>query len=398
MLAISLLDMRTPVLRHLGNNLIKEGYDVCYFSNEKQNLINIQEPNFLIDGSGVCSVDSNHINRFQTLYENDRSIKYYYKKYDALRLFEYWYKLSVDFISQHNVTAALIEGTPAHELVFEMACKDMSVRILNVFHAPGPRGWSLISDSSIEQNLFKNKQFSTTYLTDVYSAQQQRKTYVDFNEKPFTKLKRFLKRPINFNYYPKYMILGSFVSRPISILLSYLLILFKGSQKHSVFYLHMEPERTVSNCGSPFMNQIAAIEYITKKLKHNITLKEHPDWVGKRDIKFLFYALLNKRVTYVISLKREVKLAWTFSGSIAWENELKLKPTILLGNTYLRCAPSTYAIFSKSNDYEKVNDFFKHIADHVFQCELSGVNLTPEVISKENVHRLTNAVVNCLTS
>ena len=66
-----------------------------------------------------------------------------------------------------------------------------------------------------------------------------------------------------------------------------------------------------------------------------------------------------------------MKLAWTFSGSIAWENELKLKPTILLGNTYLRCAPSTYAIFSKSNDYEKVNDFFKHIADHVFQCELS---------------------------
>lgn len=398
MIALSLLDLRAPLLIEVGKKLKECGQKVCYFTNQKIDNLNKNELVLILTELPIQKKYPLFKERFRHIYFNDRSFKYYHTEEQAIKIFSYWLDASIKYIEKNEIKFALIEGTPAYELIFEIACEIKSVKIINVFHAPGPRGWSLISSSSVEINLYKSKKFKNSYLSALKNNASKRKVYVDINESIFEKLIRFIKRPRNHNYYPKHVIIADIILRPISYLLSYILVVFKGTQENNVLYLHQEPERTVSNCGSIFSNQIEAIRYITKKLKLKVTLKEHPDWLGKRQLKFLFYVLFNKDVSYIITQKRDVELAWTFSGSIAWENELISKPTILLGGTYLKHAKHVHPIFIDERNVYKYNNFFDFISEHVFPCELCGVNLTSEALSNKNINNLSKAILVCLTS
>jgi len=398
-LVLSLLDTRTPTLIKLGTLLEKEGFDIFYFSNEPCSSILNQKKMIELNINDQCDINSELISKFSTIYKNDRSLSYYINEKKAMQMMQAWYENSVKFIISNGINYCLIEGTPAHELVFELACIDNNVAILNFFHAPGPRGWSLVSRSSVEYPLYKNSVKDLNYLNTVTKVKGIRKVYVDVSERKITKLFRFLKRKRNYNYYPKHIILVKAAFFPLSYLLSKLLERMSGPQSNHVFYLHMEPERTVSNCGSLFTNQLEAIKCLTYNCDLHITLKEHPDWIGKRPISFLFQALINPKINYKTVLTSQPKLAWTFSGSIAWERTQNELPTMALGNTYLqkslyvRSFPEIADSISKQDD-----DFFNFISDYVFEGELFGENLNPEVSEPANLNNLLRAIKICTTT
>ena len=124
-----------------------------------------------------------------------------------------------------------------------------------------------------------------------------------------------------------------------------------------------------------------------------MTIKEHPTWVGKRPLKFLIYVLLNPNVNYTLTIGEIPKLAWTFSGSVAWERSKINKSTVCFGDTYLRRLPSVEGFPKLDNLYTaKKKDVFELLTDYVFECELIGVNLAPAVAKNKNIEKLSEAV------
>lgn len=395
MIALSLLDYRSDVLIKCAQLLETQGQNVCYFSN--QNMRDIIENDRFLEFKINTETDEHPQlrSKFIEIYKNDRSLKYYLSEDLAPRVLASWLSESLTFIHKYDVKCAVIEGTPAHELIFEIACEMLGVKVINIFHAPGPRGWSLISSSSIEYPLYKCSQYKSRYLQDLSRKSDERKIYVDTKESWDKKIYRFIRREKNYNYYPKWKIILDAFATPFSLALSLILVKIKGNAGNSVFYLHMEPERTVSNCGAPFSSQKQALDYITNTLNINITLKEHPDWLGKRPLRFLIYVFLNPNLNYILKSGNSHGLTWTFSGSIAWENELNSKKTVILGNTYLKHAKNVYALFARNEIVSKEENFFDYIASHAFPCELAGANLSSYVMSDENIKNLSAAIMQC---
>ena len=159
------------------------GVAVCYISNELFNDISEQRPYLHFDENKQYTIADDNKEDFERIYNSDRSLYFYYSKARAISLMQYWFEKSLQFIKKQKIKYSIIEGTPAHELVFELACKKSRVCIINIFHAPGPRGWSLISDTSVEKNLFKNFGRRTDYFSQAKKLQEARKVYADVSEK-----------------------------------------------------------------------------------------------------------------------------------------------------------------------------------------------------------------------
>ena len=396
---LSLLDKRTAPLLKLGSLLVKEGFIVNYFSNEKINLHSDLNDFLFLNEDFIDKIDPTLELKFKKIYKTDRSLYFYFSEQKALKLMQSWYNKSILFIEKHQIEYCMIEGTPAHELVFELACLDQKVGIMNIFHSPGPRGWSLISKSSVEYPLYSNMKKNLDYVDSVNNQESSRKIYVDIKESKIFKALRFIKRKKNYNYYPKSIIIFQLVLYPIALFLTWILCRLSRQQHNHVMYLHMEPERTVYNCDADFSSQISALNFLTKELGFYITLKEHPSWIGKRDIRFYLQVLLNPRLNYYMDLEKIPKLVWTFSGSVAWERIKEKSPTVVLGRTYLhkskyvRNFPNIYCHVKKVE-----NNFFEVLSNYAFEGEMNGENLSPSVSDEGNIKKLYEAIKICIAN
>lgn len=393
---ISLLDTRTPILVKLGKLLKKRGFKVYYFSNENFDKEFHIDNMLLLDENIDIEVEPNLKSKFEKIYKSDRSLHYYFNKDKALMLMQTWHNKAEAFIKKHKIEFCFIEGTPAHELVFEMACKKNNVKIINIIHAPGSRGWSLISKSSVEYPLYKNKKANKEYIDQIKNKPISNKIYLDVNHTLIGKIKRLIFMPKNFNQFPKNIKIIKGICFPINLFLRFILSINKKQFNH-VFFVHLEPERTVYNCGAIFTRQKDALKYITKNLGFKITIKEHPNHIAKLPLSFLLHILINPKINYVTKLTHTPKLAWTFSGSIAWERTLQGLPVVALGKTYLQKSNLVKGFPKiKTNIGKYDGDFFNYISKHVFKGELTGTHWSPNDLSDENIENLFTAVKNCM--
>ena len=194
-------------------------------------------------------------------------------------------------------THIFIEGTPTYELILELVCSRLSLSVLNLFHAPGPIGYMLISSSSVEHPLIKNNGRNPTYYKQIKGRNSGRKVYAQ-PESKLVKLLRFFRRKPNYNYQPKWFILLGKIKFPIRYLLAYFVCWCSLRKHNHVFYLHMDPERTVFNCGAVFNNQLDAIKAIASDSDIKLLVKEHPVMVGRRTCRELLSLLFNRKISY----------------------------------------------------------------------------------------------------
>ena len=392
---ISLLDTRSDTLIKVGDLLKSNNITPYYFSNEK--ITHMHQDPVLILGEQEYSVcDINLKAKFQKIFETDRSMRFYYSESVAIKIMQKWYDNAKEYILHRNIKHCLIEGTPAHELVVELVCIDLGVNIINICHAPGPRGWSLASKSSIEYPLYGNQNKNEEYIAQLSGHQNEIKVYLDSKHTWYGKVLRLIKRKRNYNYYPKWYIVLKVLKYPINIVLRFILKIWGNSQYNHVLYLHEEPERTVYNCGAVFNTQLSALKTISKDLNINISVKEHPNHKGNLPLGFYLSILLHPRLNYITTLSRTPELVWTFSGSIAWERSLKGLPVVSLGKTYLHKSNCVYGYPDIFNHIEKEDDLVDYISKHVFAGELTGTHWIPSEISDANIENLTKIIVTCI--
>ena len=392
---ISLLDTRTKTLIKVGDILKRKNITPYYFSNEDVRHL-CRDTLLILDESGRVSCESRLKKSFQTIFESDRSMHFYYSESDAIKIMQKWYDDTKNFILSMDVDYCLIEGTPAHELVVEMVCNDLGVGIINIFHAPGPRGWSLASKSSIEYPLYSNQAKNNKYISQIFSLQETVKTYLDVKHTWYSKVLRLVKRRKNYNYYPKWYICLKVFKFPANVLIRLILKFWGNLQYNHVLYLHEEPERTVYNCGAAFRTQLSALKAISKDLNINISVKEHPNHKGNLPLRFYLGVLFHPRLNYITRLSRTPELVWTFSGSIAWERSLKSLPVVSLGKTYLHKSKFVFGYPIVFNDIEKSDNLFDYVSNHVFAGELTGTHWIPGEISNSNVENLSEIIITCM--
>ena len=188
--AYSLLDLADRVIFDVAENLSEMDVE-CYFVACRDIDFVVDKTKFLVfDINLAYTPDKQNVAKFIEFYKNDRSLKFFYSEQEALSLMQYWYEKSSEFLIKNKITHIFIEGTPTYELILELVCSRLSLSVLNLFHAPGPIGYMLISSSSVEHLLIKNNGRNPTYYKQIKGRNSGRKVYAQ-PESKLVKLLRF---------------------------------------------------------------------------------------------------------------------------------------------------------------------------------------------------------------
>ena len=98
-----------------------------------------------------------------------------------------------------------------------------------------------------------------------------------------------------------------------------------------------------------------------------------------------------------IKIDEHPKLAWTFSGSIAWERTRDKLYTIVLGKTYLHKSCYVYGYPElEPLPLMKENNFFEYLADYVVEGNLVTTSMNDKVLDQENITALSHALFNAI--
>ena len=136
------------------------------------------------------------------------------------------------------------------------------------------------------------------------------------------------------------------------------------SQRHAVYFAHVEPEHTIDGLAFEYRDQITTARLIAASLPADMVLlfKEHPAMVGERyrgyykelveshNIELLHHSVNSYDVI------ESADLLFTLTGSISLEAMFLGKPTIVLGDIY----------FTEFNGVHKIKNI-KQIRETVYQ-------------------------------
>lgn len=131
---------------------------------------------------------------------------------------------------------------------------------------------------------------------------------------------------------------------------------FKLNVKYVYFPLHLQPEKTTSNWGGIYNDQILAIEYLSKFIPGDwfIYVKENPKqgafmrgpWFFKR-LNALRNVFVVPTITNTVDLITNSQFVSTISGSVGWEAISGGKNVLVFGNTWYLSLPG---VFKFSNE------------------------------------------------
>jgi lipid A disaccharide synthetase len=144
--------------------------------------------------------------------------------------------------------------------------------------------------------------------------------------------------------------------------------------KYVVYFLHVQPERSIDVMSPNYINQIEIIKQLRRSLPWNIDLlvKDHPASDGAQS--FSFYSDL-KKIHGVRLISRQVDsreisinsiAVATVSGTVAYEMALLNKPAIMFSKIFFSVLPSIYLY--KTPDL-LANHFRKLLTSHIGELE-----------------------------
>lgn len=148
---------------------------------------------------------------------------------------------------------------------------------------------------------------------------------------------------------------------------------FSLEKNYIYFGLHLQPEKTTSNWGGKYNDQVLAIERLSKLIPEDwyIYVKENPKQTGFMRGKWFFERLRSiKNVVFVpktantYELQRNCQFASTITGTLGWEVITGGKNVLIFGwGVWYKTLPGVFYY----NENFKIEDILNYKIDH---CEL----------------------------
>lgn len=141
------------------------------------------------------------------------------------------------------------------------------------------------------------------------------------------------------------------------------------NKKYVYFPLHLQPELTTSTLGDIYVDQLLAIERLSKLIPENwyIYVKENPKQTDLMRGKWFFARLRLINHVRVASpdfntylLMKNCAFVTTITGTAGWEAISGGKNALIFGNPWYKCLPG---VFLYTNDF-KLEDILKYEIDH----------------------------------
>lgn len=414
-ICFSLLNKRTPFFLKVMSKITNANVSAVLDDDQELNKYINDFPSSYLVLSSECNsktslpagVSEDILSRLSEIFLRDRNMYQHLTLPDAVIVMVGWYISCCDFFDKNRVTHLVIEGTPAYELVAELAAHSCGVKIISPFGAPVVPGFSLVGLDSEWRNIFIREDVNCEYISLLDNTSNLgvkvrdysvKASYTNIITQKLSQTKLYLlNRSLNFPSLR--FVFENFIVRKIRILykklFKYILPIYKGSFDY-VVYLHKEPEKSVSNCGAEFRTQLQAlIEFRKCYPLAKIGLKSHPHAKGfqsLRDLKYLrslgFYSADNMRPVDCVATNTKVI---SFSGSVLTEVVLLGGSAISFGGSYQCRAEGVKKMFAapdtmvNSEHQLNLEQYRNYLGQAAFKFEVSDVVSRPEIMSDSNV-------------
>lgn len=414
-ICFSLLNKRTPFFLKVMSKITNANISAVLDDDPELNKYIKDLPSSYLVLSSECNsiislpagVSEEILSRLSEIFLRDRNMYQHHTLPDAVTVMFGWYINCCDFFDKNRVTHLVIEGTPAYELVAELAANSCGVKIISPFGAPVVPGFSLVGLDSEWRNVFLGEDVNCEYIGFIDNASNLgvkvrdysvKASYINAITQKISQSKLyFSNRSLNFPSLR--FVIENLIVRKTRILYKKIfkdiLPSYKGSFDY-VVYMHKEPEKSVSNCGAKFRTQLEAlIEFRKCYPLAKIGLKPHPHAKGFQslhDLKFLrslgFYSADNMRPVDCVATNTKVI---SFSGSVLSEVVLLGGSAISFGDSYQCRAEGVKKMFaapgSMVNSEQQLNleQYRNYLGKAAFKFEVSDVVSRPEIMSDSNV-------------
>ncbi len=420
----SLLDHRSEVLLKLSNTIFEiyghKPFFACddswvyktIIKDNKFNSSNFIKFDFNSFSKELNLIDDKILIELQQIRIRDR----YLKKLESTfteKLLKSWYISAKSFLIKNNINVILIEGTPAFELVLELVAIELNIKIIVPDNLWKFKNWSVIYSRSNYSELYSaplvmSSVFYSNF-KDFDSISYKRVTYGKKVNKLYQFLNLLKNKPSRINgesYFQRFIkTVSSSINR---ICISYDSL---PNSDFYVYFMHIEPEKTVDNVGFNLESQFSLIWHLATKipLGKYLIVKEHPDNNGRLDIDTINKIKSIPGVLYVS--KRESTLyliksalgVFTISGTISIEAQLYNNNVYVFGNGHFLKSDSIMKIENitnvsdyfliESNKHEQLaTNYILNLSKHAFNFEFSDCISLPSCLNDENIFRMANCI------
>lgn len=419
----SLLDHRAEVLFELSNTLFKEYNHVPYYSCD-DSWVNEWSINKCKHSNNLLKFDSSNLSNDNYLIEDrvlvDLNIirnkdRYLKKKTDlySTNLLKSWYYNAKSFLIENEIHAILIEGTPAFELVLELAAKELMIKVIVPDNLWKFKNWSVIYKSSNYAELYPTSSDFENLFYDHYHSFQEKTYQRVLYEQRLSKFQLLLNsvscRSSKVNGEP----LIDRIKSKICTYLNRLLIKYNKipQSDYYVYFMHIEPEKTVDNVGFSLESQYSLIWHIAKKipLGRCLVVKEHPDNKGRLSLDIIKKIKAIPAVLYVSPKENTKELfsnslgVFTISGTISIEAQNFNNNVYVFGNGHFLksnsikkieniTAVSDYFLVESKNHEPIVSNYISNLSKYAFNFEFSDCIGLPSCLKDENISRMAYSV------
>ncbi len=283
------------------------------------------------------------------------------------------YKID-DFLKRHSIDFVITEPSDIVQLLAQLVCWKRGICFGQISLARHPSNRIVLIKDCTESEFFT---FANPNVVDIYDVKDWLKNFRSRNMQPvyFSKVTTYrslISLALSFSKrIPKILKELTGLSelndlRTKTLLTRYMYDLSRKylktnsasvlnektirSTNYVVYFLHVQPERTIDVMSPNYIDQIEIIKQLRRSLPWNIDLlvKDHPASDGAQS--FRFYAVLKKiHGVRLISSQIDSRVisanslaVATVSGTIAYEMALMNKPAIMFSNVFFSGLPSIY--------------------------------------------------------
>jgi len=294
------------------------------------------------------------------------------RQFDNLyKYFSYMAKELESFFTYNKISWVIAEPTNAPEIISYSVCKKLGIKIGNISPLRHPSGRAAIFGGIDESFIHKiqihgvetTKEEIINWLNyfrehgeePIYmKSQKKSKNLINLANSLKKRFPILVKEIIGnydinynntlkqFNLYKKILIAPKIKNK----------IEIEKQKPFAVYFLHVQPERTVDVISPYNSSQIELIKNIRRALPHNINffIKEHPSIYGAQDKNFYkelskipHVSLINKKQN-TIDIIKNAKIVFTISGTVAMESSILKIPSIIFSDVYIKDMPYVYSV------------------------------------------------------
>lgn len=380
-LFVTLFDL-TQTYIQLGKALELVGYKVHYIASTKHSADLIRANNFECLDLSITRKNIKYISNFREIlsaYESDRltifnileASRIYYGENENITgsyLADVVQKIEA-YIQKNNIKNVVAEPTDAIQLLTQLVCWKNNIGFFQISLTRYPTNRIMLNNNCFEEDLYRltSNMDDKTALRSKSDPAMNRPAYYDDALKykhadrlGRSAIKRLLGYPMeilgltDFNVLKTNYLIGlhfrNQIRRMRNILLSKRDSAFKIEKKYYLYYLHVQPERSIDVISPKNRNQLENIRLIRATLPYDCILivKDHPASDGAqsygfyRELASMSGVKLANQFIDSQKLGEKAEAIFTVSGTIGIEMAFLNKPVMVFSNIFYKVLENVY--------------------------------------------------------